>query len=67
VAGEPGPLRSANGFEVQAPFGLERLQQADMVAVAAVANERVERAPTEYPEALLEALRGPRRPAAQRL
>jgi transcriptional regulator GlxA family with amidase domain len=58
VAGEPGPLQSANEFAVQAPFGLERLEQADLVAVVAVSNERIARAPAEYPEPLLEALRG---------
>jgi transcriptional regulator GlxA family with amidase domain len=57
VAGEPGPLRSANGFAVEAPFGLERLEQADLVAIVAVSNERIARAPAEYPEPLLEALR----------
>jgi transcriptional regulator GlxA family with amidase domain len=57
VAGEPGPLRSANGFAVQAPFGLERLESADLVAVVAVSNERIKRAPASYPEPLLAALR----------
>jgi transcriptional regulator GlxA family with amidase domain len=57
VAGEPGRLRSANGFEVKAPFGLERLERADLVAVVAVSNERIERAPTDFPEPLLAALR----------
>ena len=31
VAGEPGPLQSANEFAVQAPFGLERLEQAGLL------------------------------------
>src|SRR5450755_3670044 len=57
VAGEPGPLHSANGFAVQAPFGLDRLERADLVAVAAVSNERIGRGPGDYPEPLLEALR----------
>ena len=35
VAGEPGPIRSANGFEVRTPYGLERLEEADLVAVPA--------------------------------
>jgi transcriptional regulator GlxA family with amidase domain len=58
VAGEPGPIRSANGFTVEAPFGLERLEHADLVAVPAVSNERIGRAPVDYPEPLLAALRG---------
>ena len=57
VAGEPGPIRAANGFAVQAQFGLERLERADLVAVAAVSNERIKHAPADYPEPLLEALR----------
>jgi transcriptional regulator GlxA family with amidase domain len=57
VAGEPGPIHSANGFAVEAPFGLERLRNADLVAIAAVSNERIGRAPAEYPEPLLAALR----------
>jgi transcriptional regulator GlxA family with amidase domain len=57
VAGEPGPIRSANGFTVEAPFGLERLEQADLIAVVAVSNERIRRAPCTYPEPLLAALR----------
>jgi transcriptional regulator GlxA family with amidase domain len=57
VAGEPGPIRSANGFMVAAEFGLDRLEQADLVAVAAVSNERIGRSPAAYPEPLLAALR----------
>jgi transcriptional regulator GlxA family with amidase domain len=57
VAGEPGPLRSDGGFEVLTPHGLDRLEQADLVAVAAVSNERIDRAPVDYPEPLLAALR----------
>jgi transcriptional regulator GlxA family with amidase domain len=57
VAGEPGPLRSANGFAVDAPFGLERLACADLVVVVAVSNARVARAPLDYPAPLLTALR----------
>jgi transcriptional regulator GlxA family with amidase domain len=58
VAGEPGPLRSAAGFEVRTPHGLDRLEQADLVAVAAMSDERIERAPLDFPEPLLAALRG---------
>jgi transcriptional regulator GlxA family with amidase domain len=57
VAGEPGPLTSANGFTVQNLAGLDRLESADLVAVAAVSNERIARAPLDYPEPLLAALR----------
>jgi transcriptional regulator GlxA family with amidase domain len=58
VAGEPGPLRSAAGFTVDTPFRLERLVEADLVLVSAVSNERIARAPGDYPEALLTALAG---------
>jgi transcriptional regulator GlxA family with amidase domain len=57
VAGEPGPLRSEGGFTVQTEHGLDRLERADLVAVAAVSNERIDRAPLDYPEPLLAALR----------
>jgi transcriptional regulator GlxA family with amidase domain len=57
VAGEPGPLRSAVGFTIQTPFGLERLVDADLVVVSAVGNERIAAAPGDYPEPLLAALR----------
>lgn len=57
VAGEPGPLRSANGFAIETPHGLDRLEQADLVAVTAMANARIDSAPVDYPEPLLEALR----------
>src|SRR5487761_124986 len=30
VAGEPGPLRCRNGFTLQAPFDLDRLEEADL-------------------------------------
>jgi transcriptional regulator GlxA family with amidase domain len=57
VAGEPGPLRSAGGFTVATPFGLERLADADLVVVSAVSNERIAAAPGDYPGPLLAALR----------
>ena len=57
VAGEPGPLRSANGFAIETPHGLDRLEHADLVAVTAMANARIDSAPADYPEPLLEALR----------
>ena len=37
VAGEPGPLRSAAGFSLETPFGLDRLETADLIAVPAAA------------------------------
>ena len=56
VAGEAGPLRSAGGFTVQATFGLERLEEADLVVVSAVSNDRIGRAPGDFPGPLLGAL-----------
>jgi transcriptional regulator GlxA family with amidase domain len=55
VAGEPGPLRSANDFTMQTRFGLERLAQADLIALPAVSDWRV--GCHEYPEPLLTELR----------
>jgi transcriptional regulator GlxA family with amidase domain len=55
VAGEPGPLRSASGFSLQAPFGLERLETADLIAVPACGDDRC--GLDEWPEPLLAALR----------
>src|SRR6266568_7463592 len=58
VAGEPGPLRSRAGFSLETPFGLERLEEADLIAIPA-AGEAQPRActPGDVPEPLLEALR----------
>jgi transcriptional regulator GlxA family with amidase domain len=56
VAGEPGPLTSAAGFTVSTPFGLGRLEEADLVVVSAVSNQRIARAPGDYPGPLLAAL-----------
>jgi transcriptional regulator GlxA family with amidase domain len=56
VAGEPGPIRSANGFVVQAPYDLDRLDQADLIAVTAVSDRRLT-VPLDFPEPLLAALR----------
>src|SRR5215467_2382028 len=56
VAGEPGPLRSPMGFTLDTPFGLERLEEADLVAVPAITDDlRLERG--HHPEPLLAALR----------
>jgi transcriptional regulator GlxA family with amidase domain len=57
VAGEPGPLRSTGGITLTTPFGLERLDSADLIVVAAVSNERIASRPADFPEPLLAALR----------
>ena len=53
VSPEPGPLRSRAGFTLEAPFGLDRLDEADLVAVSAVADSQT----GEFPGPLLAALR----------
>jgi transcriptional regulator GlxA family with amidase domain len=55
VAGEDGPLRSAAGFSLETPFGLDRLETADLIAVPAASDERCLRG--DWPEPLLAALR----------
>jgi transcriptional regulator GlxA family with amidase domain len=62
VAGEPAPLRALD-FTVQTSCGLERLEDADLIALPAVSDERL-RLPAHarggeppFPEELLEALR----------
>jgi transcriptional regulator GlxA family with amidase domain len=55
VAGEPGPLRSAAGFTVQTPHGLDLLEFADLIAIPAPHDERCMRG--DWPPALLTALR----------
>jgi transcriptional regulator GlxA family with amidase domain len=59
VAGEPGPLRSETGsFTIQTPFGLERLAEADLVAIPAAGGEPPRACePGDAPEPLLAALR----------
>jgi transcriptional regulator GlxA family with amidase domain len=66
VAGEPPPLRALD-FTVQPTHGLERLEEADLIALPAVSDQRFgfdagrrARAPgvtRQFPEDLLEALR----------
>ncbi|HUN38580.1 MAG TPA: helix-turn-helix domain-containing protein [Trebonia sp.] len=64
VAGEPGPIRSRNGFTMQPEHGLDRLEPADLIIVPALQDSicmpdvqgGVVRA-REFPEALLAALR----------
>jgi transcriptional regulator GlxA family with amidase domain len=41
VAAEPPPLRSHNGFTIQTDYGLERLEEADLIAVPALSDERL--------------------------
>src|SRR5262244_2681422 len=48
VAGEPGPLRSDSGFSLQTPFGLDRLETADLIVVPASGDQRCGR--DEWPE-----------------
>jgi transcriptional regulator GlxA family with amidase domain len=57
VAGEPGPLRSTAGFTLDTPLGLERLDEADLVAVPAIAEGHPRLRRQDYPEPLLAALR----------
>jgi transcriptional regulator GlxA family with amidase domain len=57
VAGEPGPLRSPMGFTLQTQFGVERLEEADLVAVPAIADSSPRLRRRDYPEPLLAALR----------
>jgi transcriptional regulator GlxA family with amidase domain len=66
VAGEPAPLRALN-FTIQPSCGLERLEEADLIALPAVSDQRLRlhadwRAGTpgethQFPEDLLQALR----------
>ena len=69
VAGEPAPLRAHNDFTIQPSCGLERLEEADLIALPAVGDDRLSLyagrtrapagpdAPREFPEDLLRALR----------
>jgi transcriptional regulator GlxA family with amidase domain len=55
VGGEPGPLRSANDFTMQPRYGLDRLREADLIALPALGTRRL--TTHQYPEELLAALR----------
>jgi transcriptional regulator GlxA family with amidase domain len=57
VAGEPGPLRTETGFGLHTPHGLDRLEQADLVAVPAAADSRIFGGADTLPGPLLTALR----------
>ena len=48
VAGEPPPLRALD-FTIQPSHGLERLDQADLIALPAVSDERLRRDAKGYP------------------
>ena len=41
VAGEPAPLRAHNDFTIQPSCGLERLAEADLIALPAVGDDRL--------------------------
>ena len=66
VAGEPPPLRAHNDFTIQPSCGLERLEEADLIALPAVGDDQLSiypvppgpaRAPPrEFPGDLLAAL-----------
>jgi len=57
VAGEDGELRSDAGFSLRTPHGLDRLDEADLVAVPATSYRRACRGPEAFPGPLLAALR----------
>jgi transcriptional regulator GlxA family with amidase domain len=57
-AAGPAPLTSAAGFTVSTPHGLDRLAEADLVAVAAVSDDQIGTpASGPFPAPLTEALR----------
>ena len=41
VAGEPPPLRAHNDFTIQPSCGLERLEEADLIALPAVGDDQL--------------------------
>jgi transcriptional regulator GlxA family with amidase domain len=60
VAADPAPLRTESGFTIDTPFGLDRLAEADLIAVPAIASGRAQERsgePARLPEALLAELR----------
>ena len=57
-SGEPAPLTSSTGFTVATPYGLDRLQEADLVAVSAVSDGHLQMySSTQFPAPLIDALR----------
>ena len=60
VAGEPPPVRAHNDFTMHPACGLERLEEADLIALPAVDDEKLgicAGQPRKFPEELLAALR----------
>src|ERR1700751_1761320 len=55
VGAEPGAVRSSNDFTLEPRYGLERLAEADLIALPAVSDRRL--LGQTYPEDLLQALR----------
>jgi transcriptional regulator GlxA family with amidase domain len=57
VAGQPGPLRAESGFTLQTPYALDRLAEADLIAVPAISGDITRGRLDELPRPLLAALR----------
>ncbi len=57
VAGQPGPLRSEAGFTLGTPFNLDRIEQADLIAVPAIRDDVSRCEQRQFPGPLLAALR----------
>src|SRR5579862_8519032 len=65
VAGEPPPIRAHIDFTISPPVGLERLEEADLIALPAVGDQRLGRLAggparppaQQFPAELLDALR----------
>jgi len=56
--GESTPLTSSAGFTVSTPYGLDRLQEADLVAVSAVGDGQLQAYISgQFPAPLIDALR----------
>jgi transcriptional regulator GlxA family with amidase domain len=54
----PAPLTSSVGFTVSTPYGLDRLQEADLVAVSAVGDGHLQAYTSgQFPAPLIDALR----------
>jgi len=53
VGAEPGPIRSSSGFDLVPGYGLDRLAEADLIALPAVSDSRLH----GYPAALRAELR----------
>jgi transcriptional regulator GlxA family with amidase domain len=56
VGASPGPLRARSGFTLDTPFGLDRLADADLIAVSAVSDDRLGQLPGPLLAALREAV-----------